>query len=132
MKIDLSQFKDIKTIESIQIDFTLYLLILTLCIILFSTIMFFLTRQKNIKLTKKEIVLEDFYNLDFNTTDTKSIIYNFTIYGKKTLITDHQVDFESILTKLEPYKYIKENKKLEDSLIYDMKNYIKSIKQCKL
>jgi len=132
MEINLSQFKDIKTIEFIQIDFTLYLLILTLCIILFSMVMFFLTRQKNIKITKKEILLEEFYNLDFNTTDTKSIIYNFTIYGKKTLRKDHKANFESILTKLEPYKYIKENKKLEDSLVYDMKNYIKSIKQCKL
>ena len=104
---------------------------MTLCIILFSMVLYFLRKKKTIKLTKEDIILQKLTNIDFNSSDTKKTIYDFSIYGKLSLKDEDKNLFEEILQKLEPYKYIQENKKLDIELINLMKQYIKSIEQCK-
>ena len=131
MKIDLTSFKDIQESQVIQIDFSVYFIVMTLCIIIFSIVLYFLRKKKTIKLTKEDIILQKLTNIDFNSSDTKKIIYNFTIYGKLSLKEEDKNSFEEILKKLEPYKYIQENKKLDTELINLMKQYTKSIEQCK-
>ncbi len=131
MQIDLAQFKDIQAIETIHIDFTLYFLIITICILLFSFILYILTKKKTVKLTKKELIIQKLKNIDFNTLDTKKIIYNFTIYGKGSLGKECKERFEEILNQIEPYKYIEENKQLTTQLKKSMKDYIKDIELCK-
>ena len=104
---------------------------MTLCIILFSMVLYFLRKKKTIKLTKEDIILQKLTNIDFNSSDTKKTIYDFSIYGKLSLKDEDKNLFEEILQKLEPYKYIQENKKLDTELINLMKQYTKSIEQCK-
>ena len=131
-KIDLTKFKDIQESQVIQIDFTLYFIVITLCILLFSIVLYFLTRKKTIKLTKKEIMLKKLKSIDFQSMNTKKIVYDFTIFGKLSIQEEDQNSFDKIQEKLKPYKYINENKKLDIELINLMKQYIKSIEQCKL
>ena len=132
VKIDLTKFKDIQESQVIQIDFTLYFIVITLCILIFSIVLYFLTRKKTIKLTKKDIMLKKLKDIDFQSMNTKKIIYDFTIYGKESLQDEDKNKFDKIQEKLKPYKYIQENKKLDIELINLMKQYIKSIEQCKL
>ncbi len=132
VKIDLTKFKDIQESQVIQIDFTLYFIVITLCILIFSIVLYFLTRKKTIKLTKKDIMLKKLKDIDFQSMNTKKIVYDFTIYGKESLQDEDQNKFDKIQEKLKPYKYIQENKKLDIELINLMKQYIKSIEQCKL
>lgn len=132
VKIDLTKFKDIQESQVIQIDFTLYFIVITLCILIFSIVLYFLTRKKTIKLTKKDIILQKLKDIDFQSMNTKKIIYDFTIYGKESLQDEDKNKFDKIQEKLKPYKYIQENKKLDLELINLMKQYIKSIEQCKL
>ena len=131
-KIDLTSFKDIQESQVIQIDFSVYFIVMTLCIILFSIVLYFLTKKKTIKYTKEDIILQKLKSIDFQSLDTKKIIYDFTIYGKLSLKEEDKNRFEKILQKLEPYKYIQENKKLDIEVINLMKQYIKSIEQCKI
>ena len=131
-KIDLTKFKDIQESQVIQIDFTLYFIVITICILIFSIVLYFLTRKKTIKLTKKEIMLKKLKSIDFQSMNTKKIVYDFTIFGKLSIQEEDQNSFDKIQEKLKPYKYINENKKLDIELINLMKQYIKSIEQCKL
>lgn len=129
MKIDLTKFKDIYEVETITIDFSLYFIIITICIIIFSSILYIKTRKKPILLTKREITFNKLKTIDFNSGDTKNIIYEFTIYGKLSLDEIDKEDFEKIVLKLEPYKYIKEDKVLDKELINSMRNYIKKVEK---
>jgi|GEM_PF-1952735 len=131
-KIDLTKFKDIQESQVIQIDFSIYFIVMTLCIIIFSFLLYLLRKKKTIELTKDEIIFEKLNSIDFQSLDTKKIIYDFTIYGKESLQDEDKNRFKEILDKLESYKYIQENKKLDIELINLMKQYIKSIEQCKL
>ncbi len=130
-QIDISFFKDIQPIETIPVDFTLYFSLITICILIFSFILYLLTKNKTVKLTQKELTIKKLKSIDFNNFDTKKIIYNFTIYGKESLDTKYKEKFEKILCELEPYKYIKDSKQLTTKVQNSMKNYIKDIELCK-
>ena len=77
-------------------------------------------------------MLKKLKDIDFQSMNTKKIVYDFTIYGKESLQDEDQNRFDKIQEKLKPYKYINDNKKLDIELINLMKQYIKSIEQCKL
>ncbi len=131
IQIDLTKFKDIQESLVVQIDFTLYFIVISFTIIVFSFVLYLLRKKKIVKLTKQEILFQKLKSIDFYNSDNKKIIYDFTIYGKLSLKDEDKNRFEEILKKLEPYKYIQENKKLNIEHINLMKQYIKSIEQCK-
>jgi len=131
IQIDLTKFKDIHQSEIITIDFSLYFIIIIMCILTFSFIMYLLMKKKNVKLTKEELISQKLKNISLDDIDTKKVIYDFTIYGKESLNLKYKDEFEEILLELEPYKYIKEDKKLTNILIKKMQDYIKVTEQCK-
>ena len=131
IQIDLTKFKDIQQSEIIIIDFSLYLIITVICILIFSFTMYFLMKKRNLKLTKKELIFKKLKDINFDSLNSKKIIYDFTIYGKESLNLKYKDEFEEILYMIEPYKYIKEDNKLTKVIISKMKNYIKVVEQCK-
>jgi hypothetical protein len=120
----LEQLKDIKSVETIQIDFLPYFLIITIFIILFVVTLFFLTRKKK-KITKKQLAKQHLKAMDLNTLDDKQIAYQFTEFGHVCLEEHYRDEFIKIVNQLELYKYKKEVAKIDTDLKEQIKDYIK-------
>lgn len=120
----LEQLKDIKTVETIQVDFLPYFLFITLFIILFVAIVFFLTRKKG-KPTQKQIARQYLKQLDLSQLEDKQIAYQFTEYGHICVEDHYKDEFIKIVNQLEAYKYKKEVGKIDDDLKEQIKDFIK-------
>jgi type II secretory pathway component PulF len=120
----LEQLKDIKSIETIQVDFLPYFFFITVVIILFVVILFLLTKKKK-KTTKKQLAKQHLKVMDIKTLDDKQIAYQFTEYGYICLEEHYQDEFIKIVNQLEAYKYKKEVAKIDKDLKDQIKDYIK-------
>jgi hypothetical protein len=122
---NLDKLKDIKPIQTITIDFTFYFIIISLIIIIFAIVIYFLTRNKNKKLTKAQIARKYLKNFDFKSLSDKQIAYDFTRYGYDCLQEQYKDEFLKIINQLKPFKYKKIVGKIDDDLIDQMKDYIR-------
>ncbi len=121
----LDKLKDIKAIEVINIDYSLYFTALGVFILLIIMLIYFVFRKEKI-LTKQQQSIKYLKQLDFNNTHIKQIAYDFTVYGKECLDQRYADEFNNIIHKLEVYKYKKNiTKNIDSDLIDDMKEYIK-------
>jgi hypothetical protein len=120
----LEQLKDIKSIETIQVDFLPYFLFIIVVILLFVIVLFFLTRKKK-KITKKQLAKQHLKAMDLKILDDKQIAYQFTEYGYICLEEHYQDEFIKIVNQLEAYKYKKEVAKMDKDLKDQIKDYIK-------
>jgi len=122
----MEQLKDIKAIENITIDYSIYLAILSIIFgLLILSILIYMFLKFRKKLTRREKLIKYLKSLDFNR-DAKTIAYEFTIYGKECLDTQHKDEFYHIISKLESYKYKKTtNSNLSDDLEADIREYIR-------
>ena len=123
--IDITKFKDIQSSVTIEVDFLFYFIVLTISILAFSFILFILRKKKIVALTPKEEALKSLQELDFNSEDTKQLVYDFTLLAKESLDDKNQDILQNLLVELEPYKYQSHSKKPDDKIIKQMKEYIK-------
>lgn len=70
--------------------------------------------------TKEEIALNKLKALDFDNP-TKQLLYDFTLLSKECVGEKQSLD--EILRLLEPYKYTKDDKPIEKSVIQKLKEY---------
>jgi ATP-dependent Zn protease len=120
----LEQLKDIKSVETIQVDFLPYFLFITIFIILFVIALFFFTRKKK-KTTKKDLAKQHLKSMDITKLEDKQLAYQFTEYGYICLEEHYKDEFSKIVNQLEPYKYKKEVAKIDNDLKDQIKDYIK-------
>lgn len=78
-------------------------------------------------LCKNEIILRKLKNLSFETKSTKELLYEFTILTKE--LKNNQIDqkLNSLLKKIEPFKYKKEDIVLNQELKKLLKEYINEL-----
>lgn len=120
----LEQLKDIKGVETIQVDFLPYFLFITIAILVFVLSMFFLMRKKS-KSTKKHQAREYLKSMDISKFEDKKLAYEFTEYGYICLEEHYKDEFIKIVKQLEPYKYKKEIAIMDEDLKSQIKDYIK-------
>lgn len=122
----LKKLKDIKAEQNVSIDLTNYYIVLGLLtlIIVFTLVLYFYLKYKNKKLTKKQIAKTYLQNLNFENS-SKTIAYEFTLYGLLCVKEENFDTFNNIVNKLEIYKYKKNVDNITNALNKDMKNYIK-------
>jgi len=129
---NLSQLKDIKPIVTVD-DMSLYYLILLISfivlIVIFAAYKYFTKVRKTKKLTAKQIAFTKLKNLDY--TDTKEIVYSFSVDGFLFVNEKNQVEFTKIEKELENFKYKKDVEDLPKEIIEEIKNFIKGIKNAK-
>ena len=124
---NLDKLKDIKASQIIQIDFTPYIFIaIGILIVGFIVIglFIFFKGKKRVRITRVQKAKNILKAMDFKS-DTKSIVYNFSVNGYECLDDKNKDEFNHLLQKLEIYKYKQTVNKLPDDLIADMKEYIK-------
>lgn len=115
--------------DEIIFQFETYLLYFAF-FILFLGILFFLYLgykylKKNKKLTQREESVLALKKLDFETNDTKSIVYTFSHHGAITLEEHFKDEFLKLQKQLQPFKYKKEVPLLDEDLKGQIKEYIK-------
>lgn len=124
---NLDTLKDIKSSSIIQVDFLPYIfsLVSLLFIIIVLVVLFiYFKNKRRKKLSKEQIAKNNLKNLDFNT-NTKELVYSFTINGYECLDEKNKDEFEQIVRKLTPFKYKRKVDTLSGDLISDMQDYIK-------
>ncbi len=121
----LDKLKDIKQIEIIPVDFSIYFIAISIGIILFSIVLYLSMRKKIKKLTKKQIAKQYLKQLDFDKLSSKQIAYDFTLYGYDCVEEHYKDEFQKIVSQLAPYKYKKDVPQIDFDLIDQMKDYIK-------
>jgi len=122
----LEQLKDIKDIQNLSIDFLPYFIGigLFLFIILLTFLIYFYFKYAKAKPTKAQKAKKYLKNMDYNR-DARDIAYDFTLYGYDCLNSKFKDEYESIVIKLELFKYKKDLPSMNEELIDDMKEYIK-------
>ncbi len=121
----IEEFQDIMPPVAIDMDYTqiIYLLIA----LFFGVAALFLAAHFIKKIiskpklyTKEEIALKKLKALDFENP-TKQLLYDFTLLSKECIGEKQGLD--NILRLLEPYKYTKDDKPIEKSVIKKLKEY---------
>ena len=116
--------KDIKSIEYIQIDYSIYIL-LFLFVLVFIGLYLYVLKIQNKELTLKQQAVKNLKDIDFSKDNHKNIAYTFTLDGQLCLNDLNKQEFGSIVDKLEKYKYKQETTNIDEQLISTMKKYIK-------
>jgi hypothetical protein len=123
---ELEKLKDIKALEIINIDFTSYIIAIGLIVVvlLIGFLIYFYIKHTNKKSTKEQIAKKYLKNMSYNR-DSKLIAYDFTLYGYDCINPKFKDEYETIVEKLEQYKYKKDVALINEDLISDIKEYIK-------
>ena len=116
-----NQFQDIMPLEDIAIDTNIYFIYIGL-FILAGLLIYLYTRFLFKKDTKTpnpyEQKIQKLKELDLDRTDTKQMLYEFTLLAKDTMKEKERLNL--ILDQIEPLKYKKDevilDKKLKDLL----------------
>ena len=116
--------KDIKPVEYIQIDYSMYILA-SLFIIVFIVLYLYVLKISNKKLTSKQKAAKRLKDIDFRKDNHKNIAYSFTLDGQLCITELNKKQFYSIVKQLEKYKYKQETTNIDEQLIDIMKKYIK-------
>ena len=129
MNNNLAQLKDIKPIVDV-VDYSFYYLlslIVFISIVIIFTLYKYFTRIKKTKQPRKrELALERLKTIDF--TNTKEVVYTFSIDGYIFINEKNKQEFETIEKELETYKYKKDVKRLSNNLQDKVKKFIKALK----
>ena len=128
IEANLSRFKDIRPAEMIETDFIFYFVLFVFSVFVCTFLLFYIRRRKVLPHTPRERSIHKLKSIDFTDADTKKIIYDFTVYGKESVEENTLERFEEILSILEPYKYTRETRSLENELVKVMKDYIRELK----
>lgn len=129
--IDINNLQDIMQNETIFIDYYKYIYI-TIFFFLFFIVLIFLIKRFNkrekVILTKEQIAVENLKNIDFNTSNQKQLLYDFTIFAKECQSekTDEKArnKLDEILKQIEPFKYQKDEIVLDEKTKKILKEYI--------
>ena len=125
----LSQLKDIKPIVEVP-DYSLYIFICLVGVVLlgigYGLYRYFTRVKKTKQPTPKELSWQKLQNLDF--TNTKDVVYSFSLECEKFLDEANKTRFETIVKKLEKYKYKKDIEVLSKDLEEEIKEFIKGLR----
>ncbi len=126
--MNLDTLKDIKPYEPLVINWSIYIVAVSLlitCVVLIVAYMIHKRRsQKTEDIQQKATTKLKQLNFD---TDDKTLIYYFTIYSK-VASTKQNETLDDIYKRLEPYKYRKNIEKLDNNIKDSMKVYIESLR----
>ncbi len=124
----MEKLRDIKGIVEVS-DYSVYYLFayISLAVLLFVIIIYFLTRQKRRrKPNKKEIALRNLRDIDYK--NPKDIAYKFTLNIPFFTMDENQKEIKNLLEKLEIYKYKKDIPDIDVGLINSIKKIIGGLK----
>lgn len=111
----------IKPVELISFGFYevifIVFVLLVVIIVCFGFYKYFFTK-------KTSLVSKDFFK-----KDTKQLLYDFTLFAKQNRDENLEDELHTILTKIEKYKYHKEQIPLEPQVIESMKKYIQKLEE---
>lgn len=113
-------------IEYIDIPYSYYIFYIILFIVvgiglyIYAKVLF----KKTIAIKEKSS-LEKLKELDLDSENTKQLLYDFTLLAKDIAIDKSELDM--VLKKIEPYKYKKEEIKLDKKTKELLKGYIDAI-----
>lgn len=122
----MDKFQDIMPIEYIDIPYSYYIFYIILFIVvgiglyIYAKVLF----KKTIAIKEKSS-LEKLKELDLDSENTKQLLYDFTLLAKDIAIDKSELDM--VLKKIEPYKYKKEEIKLDKKTKELLKGYIDAI-----
>ena len=119
----MENLKDIKSIEVLSVNITPYILIISLAFIILIVMFYFFFRKKKVD-TRQTIAIKLLKSINFESNH-KQIAYDFTIYGQVCAKDEFKDEFINITNQLEKYKYKKDNFELNNTIIDNMKQYIK-------
>jgi len=123
----ITQLRQIKPMQIITIDYTIYYIYIALfiAILVFAFILFIFLKKSKIKLSNIEKSRKYLKKMDFKTS-SKNIAYDFTIHAKICLNSQYEYDYNHIIKKLEEFKYKKVvNDTIPKDLIKEIKEYIR-------
>jgi hypothetical protein len=124
----MEKLKDIKDIVDV-VDYSLYYLVgslLLFLVCLVCLLYYFKKPKRRKKLTSKEIALKHLMSIDYE--DEKSMAYIFTLNIDEFINQDNKEKIDSVLNRLEEYKYKKDISKASNDLKQDIKEIIEEIK----
>ncbi len=124
----MEKLKDIKDIVDV-VDYSLYYLlgsILFFLVCLVLLLYYFKKPKRRKKPTSREIALNHLKSIDYE--DEKSMAYIFTLNIDEFINQDNQGKVDSVLNRLEEYKYRKNISKASSNLKQNIKEIIKEIK----
>ncbi len=123
----MDKFQDIMPNELLLIDFVKYIYVF-ICIFVFFIVLFFIFRRvkkrEKVILSKEQIALENLKKLDFETSNQKQLLYDFTIFAKERQSEMKKNRLDEILKKIEPFKYQKDEIVLDEKTKKMLKEYI--------
>lgn len=123
----MDRFQDIMPNELLLIDFTKYIYVF-ICIFMFFIVLFFIFRRvkkrEKVVFSKEQIAFENLKKLDFETSNQKQLLYDFTIFAKECQSEMKKNRLDEILKKLEPFKYQKDEIVLDEKTKKILKEYI--------
>lgn len=120
----LEQLKDIRANEDITINLLPYFIGISVAIIVFALILFFIMKKKK-KLDKKQLARLHLKAMDLENLEDKQIAYQFCAYGHICVEDHYKDEFIKIEKQLERFKYKKEIPALDSELKSQIKDYIK-------
>lgn len=120
----LEQLKDIRANEDITINLLPYFIGISVAIIVFALILFFIMKKKK-KLDKKQLARLHLKAMDLENLEDKQIAYQFCAYGHICAEDHYKDEFIKIEKQLERFKYKKEIPALDSELKSQIKDYIK-------
>lgn len=127
----IDKFQDIMPNEVIDINYFKYIFMAIFLILIFMAFVFFIKKiriKKEIALTKEQIAIKNLKNLDFNSMNSKQILYEFTIFAKEYQNEKNNEKnknkLNGILIEIEPLKYQKNKIILDDEIKKKLKEYI--------
>jgi len=111
----------------LKIDYLYYVYIL-LCLIILLMLIFFLIKKlkkkENLYISKEVELITKLKSLDFDTSETRKVLYEFTLLAKQCKSEDNNLRLERILLKIEPLKYQRKDIALSKDLKILLKEYI--------
>lgn len=122
-------FQDIMPMAEIPIDYAYYLMLFLAVIILPAILVVLIRivlkkRRPVSRPTVEEVARNGLRQIDFHSTDSKALLYTFTLHAKRCVTPENEQRLQGLLLKLEPYKYTQEQQEIEAGLIEEMKGYV--------
>lgn len=117
----MENLNDIKSMEIISFEFyevLFIVLVLLLVIVVFFGFSKYFFKKKN------PLVPKDFFQ-----KDSKQLLYDFTLFVKQNKDENLEDELNTILEKIEKYKYCKEEIPIEFEVIEAMKEYIQKLEE---
>lgn len=117
----MKNLHDIKPVE--LISFELYELLFIGVVLLLIVVLLFSFYKYSFN-QKTSLIPQDFFD-----KDSKQLLYDFTLFAKQNKDESLEDELHTILTKIEKYKYRKEQIPLEPQVIESMKKYIQKLEE---